>query len=160
MSHSRLPSFQDDDSSHETPVEPLPTFRGDSLHNMRDCGECRASSSLHMSSGLLTVEHSPDSTMVGSQMRIEHVPFTLGRQDCDVTFTEAQGVSRRHAQITFQDGVYFIADTGSTNHTFVDGCQLEVNVPTPLCEGAAIRLGAYTVLRFSIQEHQRQPGQR
>ncbi len=98
--------------------------------------------------GILVVEQSTDAALIGTVHRLRRLPFTLGRGACELQFVEARGVSRLHAQITFRDGVFFIEDLGSLNHTFVNEVELPVNVPTPLHYGARIRLGAFTVLSF------------
>jgi pSer/pThr/pTyr-binding forkhead associated (FHA) protein len=102
--------------------------------------------------GTLIVEQTPDRDMVGKVAPINHVPFNIGREGCDLEFRGAQGISRKHARITFENGDYFIADSGSTNHTFVDNVEVPVNCPRLLQSGNAIRLGAYTILRFEVQK--------
>jgi pSer/pThr/pTyr-binding forkhead associated (FHA) protein len=53
--------------------------------------------------------------------RAESDQLVVGRHPrCDVVVGDSS-VSRRHAQITFRDGVWVIQDLGSTNGTSVNG---------------------------------------
>jgi pSer/pThr/pTyr-binding forkhead associated (FHA) protein len=98
------------------------------------------------------VERSRDNTYVGKSIPVTHVPFTLGRRERDLSFENDPGVSREHAQITYENNTYFITDNGSTNHTFVDEVDIGAHSPRPLYNGAAIRLGTSTVMTFRIEE--------
>ena len=51
-------------------------------------------------------------------------PFTVGREDCDVTLDEAR-VSRRHLEVAPADGGWWVVDPGSANGTLVDGQRVE-----------------------------------
>jgi hypothetical protein len=51
------------------------------------------------------------------------------------------GVSRRHANLRFNNGAWSIVDLNSTNGTFVDATRIAPNTPTPLREGARLRFG-------------------
>ncbi|GAB4512286.1 MAG: hypothetical protein OHK0046_11590 [Anaerolineae bacterium] len=53
------------------------------------------------------------------------------------------GVSRRHAVILCEDGVYFIQDVNSTNGTWVNEKRLTPNEPFPLESGDQVRLGQF-----------------
>src|SRR5436309_3489526 len=65
----------------------------------------------------------------------------IGRQsDCTVCL-ESPAVSRRHAQITCEGGLYYIEDLGSSNHTFLNGDPVEKRVR--LGEEDTIQLGPY-----------------
>jgi len=39
-----------------------------------------------------------------------------------------------------RDGEYFVVDTNSTNHTYVNGMMIQSNVETKIAAGAKIRL--------------------
>jgi hypothetical protein len=49
-------------------------------------------------------------------------------------------ISRSHANIVTRDGAYYIVDTNSTNHTFVNGVMIQSNIETKLANGTKIRL--------------------
>ncbi len=59
----------------------------------------------------------------------------------------AEGVSRRHAQITLRDDGYWVEDLGSTNGTICRGALLEG--PLELRDGDRINLGGRVILRFA-----------
>ena len=50
------------------------------------------------------------------------------------------GHGRSHANILNRDGEYYIVDTNSTNHTYVNGVMIRSNVETKLTHGAKITL--------------------
>lgn len=54
---------------------------------------------------------------------------------------ENLGVSRRHAQLTIEAGIYFIQDLDSTNFTFLDRKKLAPFAPAALSNGDEVRLG-------------------
>ena len=49
-------------------------------------------------------------------------------------------ISRSHANILSRDGEYYIVDTNSTNHTFVNGEMIQSNVETKLTHGTRVTL--------------------
>ena len=61
----------------------------------------------------------------------------LGRGQENEVYIRDEGLSRRHAQIEFRDGGYWLTDLGSTNGTFVNGTKL--TAPRRLQAGDAIR---------------------
>lgn len=99
----------------------------------------------------LVVEESRDKSVVGRVVVLDHFPFTLGRKERDFNIDGDDNVSRKHADITQKGTQYFIIDNNSTHHTFIDDQQIPAGVATPLYNGAVIRLGATTSLRFSTQ---------
>jgi predicted component of type VI protein secretion system len=73
-------------------------------------------------------------------------PFTFGREPANNLVLQDPEISRRHAQISFQEGGYVIQDLGSTNGTFVNGRR--VGLPTPLHDGDVIFLANAVALVF------------
>lgn len=70
--------------------------------------------------------------------------------DLDAFDSDAK-VSRRHARITFRNGVHMIEDLGSTNGTFVNrGRRLLPGSPQILSDGDEIIVGK-TFLRFKLK---------
>ncbi len=58
-------------------------------------------------------------------IKLERLPFTIGRKtDKDLVIPDSR-VSRDHAQIVFEDGQYFIVDQSSRHGTFVNGVKRE-----------------------------------
>lgn len=67
-----------------------------------------------------------------------------GRNDINIP---DKAVSRKHAEIYFEAGAYAIRDLGSKNGIRVDGRRVSLD-GVPLGDGAVIRLGPRTTLRF------------
>src|SRR5262249_16794713 len=49
------------------------------------------------------------------------------------------GVSRRHAILSYQDGIYRIEDLGSANGTFINSRRLASQTATPLASGDELK---------------------
>jgi hypothetical protein len=60
------------------------------------------------------------------------------------------GVSRRHAILSYKDGVFRVEDLGSANGTFVNGKQAEPQVPVALGSGDELKCGML-FLRVEIE---------
>ena len=58
----------------------------------------------------------------------------------DYFIGDNSAISRSHANIITRDGKYFVMDTNSTNHTFVNGSMIQSNVEVPLEHGTMLRL--------------------
>ena len=84
------------------------------------------------------------------RVRIENTPFTIGRRfpgglSASRLYIARKYISSQHAEITREDGTYYIADVGtdgkgSTGGTYVNESKLEPNVKMPLKDGDTIRL--------------------
>lgn len=72
---------------------------------------------------------------------------TVGRTDRNDINIPDKPVSRRHGEIYFEQGRYYIRDLGSQNGIRVDGDRIGTD-GAPLEEGARIHLGPKTVLVF------------
>lgn len=70
---------------------------------------------------------------------------TIGRQDTDVLLSHPT-VSRRHAQITFEESGCLLEDVGSTNGTMLNGRQLGQNESVNLSDGDEIVFGSVRLL--------------
>jgi ABC transport system ATP-binding/permease protein len=82
--------------------------------------------------------------------RITKDNFWLGRDpSCDIVMEAgAVMVSRRHAQISRQNGGFIVTDNGSFNGTLVN--EQRISAPTPVYHGDEIQLGhGGPVLRFN-----------
>ncbi len=101
----------------------------------------------------LAIERSPARERIGPRVTVAAVPFLIGRSLDDpngLSLDEDTSVSRRHAQITYEDGVFYLADVGSSNGTTVGGHRLKPHVPVPLPDGAPIVFGKHTAVTFHI----------
>lgn len=101
----------------------------------------------------LQILETPDSSFANgaSVRRITQFPYTIGREGCDLTIAGDRHISRRHAQIHYEGGIFYLLDFGSSNGTFVNEARIEANKPTPLSGdiGAQIRLGKTTLISFA-----------
>lgn len=68
----------------------------------------------------------------------------VGREG-DVFLSDAR-VSRKHAEIIFENNTLILQDLGSTNGTFVNGEKLEPNVPRELKHGDKVEFGGVPLI--------------
>jgi hypothetical protein len=102
---------------------------------------------------VLIVVRSRDTGIVGQEITIPHVPFKIGRKnDNDFIVAGDDNVSRYHAEITFDNGIFSIADLGSQHGTVVNGQRLAVRTPVPISSGSQIVIGTTTILTFETEE--------
>jgi sigma-B regulation protein RsbU (phosphoserine phosphatase) len=65
----------------------------------------------------------------------------IGRQPDAAIYLESLAVSRHHARIVAEDGLYFVEDTGSSNGTFVNGHRIGGRML--LSENDILQIGPY-----------------
>lgn len=68
--------------------------------------------------------------------------FRIGKEKSYVDYFigDNTAISRSHANIVSRDGEYFVVDTNSTNHTYVNGGMIQSNVETKISHDTKIRL--------------------
>lgn len=68
--------------------------------------------------------------------------FRIGKERSYVDYfiSDNTAISRGHANIVNHNGEFFVVDTNSTNHTYVNGAMIPSNVETKLSHGDKIRL--------------------
>ena len=68
--------------------------------------------------------------------------FRIGKERSYVDYfvSDNTAVSRSHANIINKDNKFYIVDTNSTNHTYVNGSMIQSNVETKIEDGTKIRL--------------------
>jgi hypothetical protein len=78
----------------------------------------------------------------GEQVEIGKAVFRIGKQQqyVDYCITDNKAVSRAHAVVFQRDGQYFVTDTNSANHTYVNGQIVQPNEEAPIAPGAILRL--------------------
>lgn len=86
---------------------------------------------------------------MGETFELDPVYTTIGRGLTATVRINDEGISRTHAAVRVEDGVYYLSDGGSTNGTFANGDRVDKH---PLREGDRIQLGAASVLRFTFFE--------
>jgi len=69
---------------------------------------------------------------------LEGATASIGRARGNDICVAERHVSRRHAVITYRNGIFMVSDLGSANGTFVNGQRLDG--PFPLASGDVIRL--------------------
>lgn len=81
-------------------------------------------------------------TKNNEKINLDKPIFRIGKEKSYVDYfvSDNTAVSRSHANIIARDNHYFIVDTNSTNHTYVNGGMIQSNIETPLPHGAKIRL--------------------
>ena len=86
----------------------------------------------------------------GKAFTLSKGEIVIGRDvNADVVVNTAE-VSRRHARLLLDAGVYIIEDLGSTNGTFVNGQRL--NSPMPLRTGDVVMLGEAATLVYEASQ--------
>lgn len=77
--------------------------------------------------------------------------FRIGKERSQVDYFIADNtaISRMHAKILCKNGEYYIVDTNSTNHTFVNGSLITPNVETRIVSGDILKL-ANEVFEFKL----------
>ncbi len=77
------------------------------------------------------------------RIRLGKLIFKIGKASRGVDYTVSGNgaISRQHAIITQKDGVCYIKDNKSTNHTYVNGKMLDEGVEEILTHDSMIRLG-------------------
>lgn len=67
--------------------------------------------------------------------------FRIGKEKSYVDYFigDNSAISRSHANIISRDGEYFVVDTNSTNHTYVNGQMIQSNVETKIAQGTKIK---------------------
>lgn len=78
----------------------------------------------------------------GECIQINKQVFCIGKADQGVDFkiTGNKSISRRHAYITSINGVNYLRDNNSTNHTFLNGTQVYSNMDVVIPNNSIIRL--------------------
>ena len=76
------------------------------------------------------------------KINLDKPVFRIGKEKSYVDYFvgDNSAISRSHANIISRDGEYFVVDTNSTNHTYVDGQMIQSNVETKISHGTKIRL--------------------
>ena len=73
-------------------------------------------------------------------IRIGHEPIIIGRSPSSNVRLDDTEVSRSHAEISYQDGVWFVRDLGSSNGTLLNGRPANTD-KLPLTNGDVVKVG-------------------
>ena len=86
---------------------------------------------------------------LGQVLKLNQQAHRVGRaNDCEIWLSD-DGVSRKHAVISYENRAYTIEDTGSANGTFVGGQKVE---RASLRDGDLIQFGPQAVFRYSVAD--------
>ena len=91
----------------------------------------------------------------GERLHIRVPIANVGRGEYNDLVIADPSVSTMHAKLQARDGVWVIADLGSTNGTFVDGQLIDGEVP--LGPGSTIRFGEITTLFEPLDDEEAEP---
>ncbi|MCB0253065.1 MAG: VWA domain-containing protein [Anaerolineae bacterium] len=83
----------------------------------------------------------------GREMIVESFPFVIGRKEGNLVLAEDTRMSRKHASIVARNGQLVIEDLKSTNHTYVNGRQLQPGESALLTGVTTIRFGPDTEIQ-------------
>ena len=76
------------------------------------------------------------------EFNVASTPFVIGRTDINADYAvDARGVSRRHMQIDFEEGQYYVTDLNSTNGVAINGDKIVPMEATPINNGDIIKIG-------------------
>ena len=78
----------------------------------------------------------------GERIPLNKPVFRIGKERSYVDYFigDNTAISRSHASVINRDGEFFVVDTNSTNHTYVNGNMIPSNVETKVTHGTMIRL--------------------
>lgn len=99
----------------------------------------------HQRSGEIITLPESDEIIVG---REDPVSGIFPDVDTSILGGEEDGVSRRHAKISFQDDKFYVEDLNSVNFTYLNQTRLEPNEPAELNDGDELMFGR---LKFTVQ---------
>ena len=95
----------------------------------------------------VVIETAADASVIGKTITIESFPHVFGR--LHPHFTNENDVSRKHAEITFDDHSqkYYITDLNSTNGVTLNNNRIPSNTPMEIKSGSHIGLGNTLMLK-------------
>ena len=78
----------------------------------------------------------------GEKIPLNKPIFRIGKERSYVDYFigDNTAISRSHANIVTRDGEYFIVDTNSTNHTYLNDAMIQSNIEVKISHGDKIRL--------------------
>lgn len=81
-------------------------------------------------------------TKNNERIMVDKPVFRIGKEKSFVDYFigDNTAISRSHANIITREGEYFVQDTNSTNHTYVDGQMIQSNVEVKITHGTKIKL--------------------
>lgn len=94
-----------------------------------------------MKTEIIGMQETPHLVYAGNSVSLVNFPFRIGNGKVAVDFAISKSViSRVHASIQYSQGVYYVKDENSLNHTYLNGKQLPPFTEVKLHSGDVIRL--------------------
>lgn len=95
----------------------------------------------------LRVLHTPGS-QTGKEVVVDSFPYVIGRKEGNLVLPDDNRISRRHLSIVRQNNTFLLQDLQSTNHTYINGRQLQPGESVPLTGATKVRLGPDTEIQI------------
>ncbi len=79
----------------------------------------------------------------GAAIRISSMNFVIGKskkEPLGYRIADDTSISRKHAEISYENGNYYVTDLDSLNGTFVNNARIEAQQKTPIHDGDKLRL--------------------
>jgi len=92
------------------------------------------------------------------EVELDESVCRIGRGAENDLVIDDPAISRAHARVEQEAGVYRLTDLGSTNGTSVDGVELRPWQPLTLVHGSTIDLAGAATVRFLLSESERAGG--
>lgn len=91
--------------------------------------------------------------LTGEEFRIDKPQTKIGKKAAvvDIYIRGNNTISREHCVITFEDGEYFLEDSSSLNHTYLNKKELELGLPEKLETNSVIQMSD-ELFDFIIEE--------
>src|SRR5262249_23335074 len=94
----------------------------------------------------------------GRRYPLDAVATIIGRQPDAGVYLESLAVSRQHARVVHERGIYFVEDVGSSNGTYVNGHRIASRVQ--LTDSDTLQIGPYELsLMIDPDSNPTDPGQ-
>lgn len=90
-----------------------------------------------------------DGIHAGQVIAIDQLPFTIGRHPTNTLRIDEESISRFHARITRENGVYVVEDLASRNGTLVSGARI---ARERIDDRSSLTLGAQISFRFQVTD--------
>lgn len=94
-----------------------------------------------------------DGLHAGSVITLDRLPFTIGRHPTNSLRVDDESISRFHARVLRENGVYYLEDLGSRNGSSVGGERI---TRQPIEDGNWLTLGAQVSFRFELTDSRKE----
>jgi len=94
---------------------------------------------------LVRIVQSPGAAR-GAEKQVTSFPCVVGKDKTCAICIDDSHISRKHLDITLEDGHVFVTDLNSTNGTFINDVRLRSGAATHISGAVSVRLGDRTVL--------------